>query len=102
MQNYLSDGDRNIEVPKIINKARGQMLDIKSQNRWKYNDITREGCHENVEFGEEVLKCENLGENEEQVEYSWFFSKIVSKQISAGKIMIKKLQKRKKIREEVT
>ena len=36
MQQYLADGDRNIEVLKAIFKARGKMLDLKV--RWKYTD----------------------------------------------------------------
>ena len=102
MQNYLSDGDRNIDVSKMIYKARGQTLDIKAQKRWKYEDVLCEGCHKNIESGEEVLRCENFGENDQQIEYSWFFSDIVSKQILAGKIMIKKLKKRKQIRDGIT
>ena len=102
MQNYLSDGDRNTDVSKIIYKARGQTLDIKTQKRWKYDDVTCEGCQKNIESGEEVLKCENLGENDNLIEYSCFFSENVSKQISAGKIMIKKLKKRKLLRDGIT
>ena len=48
------------------------------------------------------MKCEKLGKNESQIEYSWFYSELVSKQIVAGKILIKKLKKRKEIREAVT
>ena len=102
MQDYLAEGDRNIVLSKVIFKARGKTLDIKSQKKWKYDDLQCEGCHQNVETGEEVLKCENLGSNENQVEYSWFYSKLVTKQILAGKIMIKKLKKRNRIREEIT
>ena len=102
MQNYLSDGDRNIEVSKIIYKARGQTLDIKTQKRWKYSDVTCEGCHKNIESGEEVLKCDNLGENDKKIEYTWFFSDMVSKQIAAGKMMLEKLKKRKQLRDGIT
>ena len=102
MQNYLSDGDRNIEVTKMIYKARGQTLDIKAQKRWKFNDDTCEGCHKNIESGEEILKCEYLGENDMKIEYSWFFSEIVSNQILAGKIMLKKLKKRKQLKDGIT
>ena len=31
MQEYLSDGDRNVNVSKVIFKARGKTLDIKIQ-----------------------------------------------------------------------
>ena len=102
MQDYLVEGDRNILVSKMIYKARGMTLDIKLQKKWKYDDIQCEGCHENIESGEEVLKCDNLGRNIYQAEYTWFYSELVSKKIMAGKVMIQKLRKRKQIREEVT
>ena len=102
MQDYLAEGDRNLLVSKVIYKARGQFLDIKMQRRWKYDDWKCEGCQENLETGEEIMKCEKLGKNESQADYSWFYSELVSKQIVAGKILIKKLKKRKEIREAVT
>ena len=102
MQDYLQEGDRNTSISKVIFKARGQILDIKMQKRWKYDDILCEGCHENSETGQEILQCEGLGQNENYVEYSWFFSDSVSKQVTAGKLMMKKLKKRKLIREGVT
>ena len=86
----------------MIFKARGQTLDIKMQKRWKYDDITCEGCHENLETGQEILQCKELGENENLVDYSWFFSDSVVNQISAGKLMFKKLKKRNMLREGVT
>ena len=102
MQDYLFEGDRNLQVSKAIYKARGQILDIKMHKKWKYDDLECEGCHKNFETGEEILQCENLGVNEDQAKYSWFYSDLVIKQISAGKVLIKKLKKRKLIREEVT
>ena len=102
MQDYLAEGDRNILVSKTIYKARGMTLDIKLQKKWKYDDIKCEGCHENIESGEEVLRCDELGINVYQADYTWFYSELVSKQIMAGKVMMKKLKKRKQIREEVT
>ena len=87
---------------EVIFKARGQTLDIKSQKRWKYDDLLCEGCHQNVETGEEIIYCEHLGSNVDQVEYSWFYSELVTKQILTGKVMVKKLKKRKLIRKEIT
>ena len=102
MQDYLVEGDRNILVSKTIYKARGMTLDIKLQKKCKSDDIQCEGCQGNIESGEEILKCDGLGRNEVEADYSWFFSALVTKQIMAGKVMIKKLKKRKQIREEVT
>ena len=89
-------------VSKMIYKARGMTLDVKEQKKWKYDDILCEGCHEHIESGEEILRCEKLGKNQYQADYSWFYSEMVTKQIMAGKVMIKKLMKRKQIREGVT
>ena len=102
MQDYLADGDRKTEVSKVIYKARGMILDIKMQKWWKYEDLECEGCHEKCETGEEILQCDKLGPNENQAQYSWFFSNLVSKQRAAGKVMVEKLKKRKRIREEIT
>ena len=102
MQDYLAEGDRNLLVSKVIYKARGQILDIKMHKKWKYEDLKCEGCQENLETGEEILQCEKLGKNENNADYSWFFSRLVSKQILVGKVMLKKLKKRREIREEIT
>ena len=102
MQDYLAEGDRNVVISKMIFKSRGQTLDIKSQKRWKFEDLKCEGCQQNIETGEEILQCEMLGKNENKAEYSWFYGDLVRKQIIAGKVMTEKLKKRKLIREEVT
>ena len=102
MQDYLSEGDRKIAISKIIYKARGKILDIKLQKRWKYDDLLCEGCQQNIESGEEILKCENLGSNEKGAEYDWFYSDLITKQIEAGRVMLKKLNKRKQLRDAIT
>ena len=102
MQDYLAEGDRNILVSKMVYRARGMTLDIKMQKRWKYDDLLCEGCHENFETGEEILKCEELGRNDQQVDYSWVYSEIVTKKILVGKALVQKLKKRKQLREGVT
>ena len=95
MQDYLAKGDRNVVISKIIFKARRQTLDIKSQKRWKYEDLQCEGCQENIKTGEEILQCEMLGKNVNKAEYSWFYSDSVRKQISTGKVMIEKWKKKR-------
>ena len=101
MQDYLAESDRSILVTKTIYKARGKTLDIKMQKKWKYDNIKCEGCQLNIESGEEILKCDKLGKNDKQADYTWFYSELVSKQIMVGKIMVHKLKKRKQIKEEV-
>ena len=39
MQDYLAEGDRNISISKVIFKARGKTLDIKSPKKLKYDDL---------------------------------------------------------------
>ena len=102
MQPYLADGDRNIRLTKLIFKARGRNLDIKIQKRWKYDDTLCSGCKVKEESGEEIFMCSSLGENPENLTYSWFYRDSVKDQISAAKMLMKKLKIREKIREEVT
>jgi hypothetical protein len=54
------------------------------------------------ESGEEIFMCSSLGENPENLTYSWFYRDSVKDQISAAKMLMKKLKIREKIREEVT
>ena len=102
MQEYLADGDRKTDISKLIFKARGKTLDIKLQKKWKYDDILCSGCNINQESGEEILACDSLGENQEKVTYSGFFSSSVEEQVKVAKVMSRKLKVRQKIREEVT
>ena len=102
MQEYLADGDRNINLARQIYKARGQILDIKLQKRWKYSDKLCTGCNLVEESGEEILKCKSIGENEDGITYDCFFSDLVENQVSVAKLMMKKLEIRRKLREEVT
>jgi hypothetical protein len=88
MQEYLVDGDRNTMVSKMLYKARG--INIKLHNKWKYSDTLCSGCQVNEELGEEFSRYEILGENVQKISYKWFYSRFVSNQISAGKVMIKK------------
>ena len=101
MQAYLADGSRDTRLSKLIFKARGRTLDIKMDKRWKYDDTLCSGCNQKEETGEEVLGCDKLGENYENVPYGWFFEDS-EKQLFAAKVMMKKLKMREKIREEVT
>jgi hypothetical protein len=88
MQAYLADGDRDNRVSRLIFKARGKTLDIKMQKRWKYDDILCTGCGITEETGQEILICDKLSENTENILYSWFYKKLVKDQVSAAKIML--------------
>ena len=102
IQEYLLSGDRNINISKLIFKARGNTLDIKTQKKWKYSDTLCSGCEVNDETGDEILHCKTLGGNEENLSYSWFFRDSVEDQILVAKSMLTKLDNRRKIREEIT
>ena len=70
--------------------------------KWKYSDTLCSGYKFNEESGEEILRCENLGKDVQKIEYKWFYSSLVSEQISAGKHMMKELKEKDKIVEEIT
>ena len=78
MQEYLLEGNRNTKLSKLIFKARGRNLEIKTHKKWRYSDDRCVGCGENVETEEELLACTGFSDNSEgQVEiasYSWLFS----------------------------
>ena len=86
MQSYLAEGDRDARLSKLIFKARGRTLDIKMDD-----DTKCSGCHKYEETGEEIMRCTDLGENEENI-----------KQVKAAKILMKKLKIREKLIEEET
>ena len=44
IQEYLMIGNKNNEISKVIFKTRGGTLDIKINEKWKYEDITCVGC----------------------------------------------------------
>ena len=46
--------------------------------------------------------CDKLSENPENIPYSWFYKELVKDQVSAAKVLMKKLKLREKLREEVT
>ena len=57
MQEYLLEGNKNIQISKLIFKARGKTLDIKTNKKWKYDDDLCVGCGVNVETVDEILTC---------------------------------------------
>ena len=42
---------------KVIYKARGKSLDIKTHKKWKYNDLQCFGCGQEIETVDEILTC---------------------------------------------
>ena len=92
MQAYLADGDRDNRVSRLIFKARGKTLDIKMQKRWKYDDTLCTGCENKEETGQEILMCDKLSENPENIPYSWFYKELVKDQVSAAKSLNEKVK----------
>ena len=85
-------GDRNIEISKLIVKARGLNFDIKTQNKWKYSDRQCSGCQIMDRSGDEILFCKSFGINIDKFENNWFFSDSVSNQIEVAKLIRKQAQ----------
>ena len=89
IQDYFIDGNCNKKVAKVIFKARSQTLDIKSQRKWKYADLTCIGCKKVEESGEEIMICEVLNHDnrtsEHPVKYESFHSNNIHDLVKAGK-----------------
>ena len=63
MQEYLLEGNKNTYISRLIFKARGRNLDIKTHKKWKYDDDLCVGCGKNVESEEELITCESSSAN---------------------------------------
>ena len=100
MQDYLMEGNKSIEISKLIFKARGNNLDIKTQKQWKYDDNICVGCNKNIETIEEILVCSNFGEESEQkISYNALFSDSSREMIKVANEIKKRLKARQKILE---
>ena len=100
IQDYLLDGNKNIELSKLIFKARGQTLDIKTQKKWRYSDNVCTGCDLNLETIQEILAYSGLIKHDEVDEigkdesfFSENFKDIVMVAI--------RLKKRLKVRQQI-
>ena len=99
MQEYLLEGNRNTRISKLIFKARGRNLEIKTHKKWKYSDDMCVGCGQNVETEEELLVCTGFSEKNERhseiVLYSWFFSDSVVLMTKVANQIEKKTENKK-------
>ena len=104
MQEYLLEGNKNTYISRLIFKARGRNLDIKTHKKWKYDDDLCVGCGINVESEEELITCESLSANNEKASenysYNWFFGDSVMKMVMVAKMIDKRIKNRKKILED--
>ena len=103
MQKYLLEGNRNIEISKLVFKARGRTLDIKTNKKWKYDDVICIGCGENIETEEEILTCTGFADKDdkpsEKIAYNLVFSDSVKDMQKVAKLLNTNLRKRQKLLE---
>ena len=100
IQGYLVGGNCSINISKLIFKARSKTLDIKAQQKWKYEDKLCIGCSIKDETGEEILLCRNLSNtnNEnEQMNYDWFYENSINDMVKVAKNLSERLKNRQKI-----
>ena len=99
LQKYLMDGDANVDVSKLILKARSKTLDIKSQRKWAYEDTSCSGCKVMEETGAEILSCWYFGDDkgEKPAFYDMFYSEKASDIKMVGRRLMEKLRRRKEV-----
>ena len=100
MKEYLLEGNKNTTISKLIFKARGMTLEIKTHKKWLFEDNICVGCGTNIETESEILSCEGLQEDQnfgEPVSYSMFFGDSVNNMIKVAKHLQKRLKVRQKM-----
>ena len=98
IQEYLVEGNKNTELSKVIFKARGMTLDLKTLNKWKYKDDICVGCGMKSETVEEFLSCSGLGDNcDGELSYNCVFGDKVQDMV----VLASKIKKRMKIRQQI-
>ena len=103
IQEYLLDGNKNIEISKFVFKARSKCLDIKTHKKWKYKNIICFGYNSENETGDEILNCIGYSDGKlcEKMQYSTFFDGTSREMGIVAKEMKKRLKVREKIIEEM-
>ena len=99
MQDYLVEGNKRTDIAKLIFRARGSNLDIKTQKKWKYEDNLCVGCSQNVETIEEILVCPSLGDENRKISFNCLFGDSSSDMIEVAKEIQKRLKTRQTILE---
>ena len=99
MQDYLVEGNKRTDIAKLIFRARGSNLDIKTQKKWKYEDNLCVGCSQNVETIEEILVCPSLGDENRKISFNYLFGDSSSDMIEVAKEIQKRLKTRQTILE---
>ena len=107
LQDYMLEGNRNTEMSKLIYKARGLCLNLKTHKKWKYKDDICIGCQQETETGDELLFCDGYGKggSEEDItnmSYNMFFSGMSSDMHLLAKVISRRLKIREKMLEGIT
>ena len=101
MQDYLLNGNKNTGLAKLIYKARGKTLDIKSQKKWKYKDDLCVGCSQNIESESEILTCVKFCDENEVVNWKLSYNMVFSDTVNDMFLVAKELQKKLKKRNNI-
>ena len=104
IQEYLLDGNKNTKLSKLIFKARGKSLEIKTHKKWKYEDTICVGCKFEIETEDELLTCDGFADKSElsdaNINYEMVFENSVEKMIKVAKEIRKRLKARQKLLDE--
>ena len=107
IQEYLLEGNRNTEMSKLIYKARGMCLDLKTHKKWKYKDDICVRCEKHSETGDLFIYCSGYGEGKhdkeiKNMQYNIFFDGSSSEMHILAKVISRRLKIREKLLEEIT
>ena len=104
IQEYLLDGNKNTTLSKLIFKARGKSLEIKTHKKWKYEDTKCVGCKLEIETEDELLNCDGFADTSElsdaNINYEMVFENSVENMIKVAKEIRKRLKVRQKLLDE--
>ena len=103
IQSYFVDGNCNTNLSKLIFKARTKTLDIKAQQKWKYEDRMCVGCGVMEENGEEILNCSVLQKKRvenKKTSYNGLYSRCVEEVVAVGKVLQNGLKVRQEMMED--
>ena len=107
IQEYLLEGNKNTEMSKLIYKARGMCLDLKTQKKWKYKDDLCVRCEQHSETGDLFMYCSGYGEGKydkeiKNMQYNIFFHGTSSEMHILAKVISMRLKIREKMLEGIT
>ena len=107
MQEYLLEGNKNTEMSKLIYKAIGMWLDLKTNKKRKYKDDICVRCKQHSETGDLFIYCSGYGEGKydkeiKDMQYNIFFYGSSSEIHILAKVVSSRLTILEKMLEEIT